>query len=75
MNPEDLQEMYDGQREFLLEMLVNDEVMLQKAAELGLTLTEEEKAQKMIAEQKKIAKLHGDLDDIIDALDISINQT
>ncbi len=28
-----------------------------------------------IAEQKKIAKLHGDLDDIIDALDISINQT
>ena len=48
LTPEQLEETYNDHRTFLLEQLVNDEVMLQKAAELGFVLTEDEKAEIMV---------------------------
>jgi len=55
LTPEQLEEIYNDHRNYLLEGLVNDEVMLQKAAELGFVLTVEEKADLMVS-----AKAHFD---------------
>jgi hypothetical protein len=51
-SPEQLEEMYSEQRNSILDTLVEEEVMLQKAAELGYVLTEEEKADLMVTAEE-----------------------
>ena len=49
LTSEQLEEVYNDQRTYMVEALVGDEVMLQKAAELGYVLTEAEKADLMVS--------------------------